>query len=1698
MKDKHKFGTFGGVFTPSILTILGVIMYLRLPMIVGTAGLWSALGIVLVAHLISLTTGLSVASIATDKKVATGGTYYIISRSLGLPIGGTLGLALFVGLSFSVSLYLIGFAESFLSYWGWPTDINTIRITGTIMLIAVTVVTFISSSLAIKTQYFIMAAIFLSLISIFMDGHPYKPEAPNLEGFKDYSWIVLFGIFFPAVTGFEAGVSMSGDLRDPKRSIPVGTIMAIAVGLLVYIALVFFFAYTVDARLLAEDPQALLKIARVPELVVAGIWGATLSSALGSILGAPRILQSTAMDGITPKFFAKGHGKGNEPRNALLLAFVIAEAGILIGELDVIARIVSTFFITTYGFLNLSAAFERMTSTDFRPSFKVPAWVSWIGVVACLVVMIQLDIMATVGGILILGAVYLFLKRRQLELKTGDTWGSVWASLVKRGMAALSKEKNIVRNWRPNVLLFAGKQAERPLLFSLGLELTEMGTLFAFEMMPGSKEELATRKTRELIERDDRKLFLYKYDTPNIFKGIEEVARVYGAPGIEPNTVMLGWSKQPSHRAAYLDLLRHLLRYDYNLLLLNAYSGKGTDEKQSDERPQVDVWVPVRGREILYFILLMRHLTANWRWKDAHLRFLTLVDEPTDVEVAYRQLALLSEEYRLDFEIKVIYRGNRGKSDEELWVQESTAKDLVLMPLPPLNQLQSDEEYARYSRLADLLKAPVLLGTASSQFEEAQLLPVPVQTDLGEEAGQIYDWVLPEEPLSAMPEVQQRLRSMEQVYGSMNRLLFERIIEPILLDYQNGLEEIARHIDWISKESEKAHALPEAKRQRFCWKLRNQYLFRQEQFVEQFVEQHLDLQQQRLEAATEWYMKELQDLILGVPKEWKLTYPKEKLLVAESDTAPVRRLKRRLRWWAAITGKKAVTYTVDFREVARHFLYQQRIAFFNVLLESLQYDLLSWLKQYRNMNAMLNETLLDIEAGNNDWKGDLEAVSAETEKLKKRLLQLRPLYYRRAAWELRKALKNMGRHIEEIGGDKKVIRTARRFEKRLEEYIENIAQYPKEYTESAKLTLSANLVDLHLQLVKVRVQEKTLNFYKKERQHIENHTQKTIERILQWMRQEKSKEELLPALQKEAAQLQVEEWTQAFEIVGQSFYELCADLPEEVEMAGEFHIRPQDMIVEVESLELPLRRLATHFLASKLSSVVEEFLKEVSAEVMNATYALRSTLSLLRFNVENIDAAGEEEAQAQYKALLHEAALQVEKIQTDLSTYLQSAYEKLNHILHEHFEPLSAHRIVRTHQEFAQLYRLYQGKKMLSKTGRWLEQVKDTLRKLLEKVVYSQSRVLLATQKQEQITAHTTTNQLADWVEQLTPRPQVGKQLSAYYHNLFSGQSNIGDDFWIPRPHEEAALQKAVLRFKAGNKGLVFVVGHRDSGKTAICRRIVQNYFSQETVFHVFASNEECGCIEGFTKALARATGLGGDLVSMLEALPWGSACIINDIEQWWQEAPEAAAEWEQLIHTLYAYSHRCLFVLNTNPYAFRLMNHAESMSRCALAVLQMQPYTAQELQELVMRRHRTTGYRIVWSGREERRLSGWRLAQLFNKYFLYSAGNPGITLNAWIAHIDKVQEKELHIRAPQVPSITVLDKMPPLWKAILWKVLQHKQLSKNALLTYFPQERREECLQALEALLRTGVLVSRGLDTYAISIYVVRFVIQIFEKEEL
>ncbi|MBN1253263.1 MAG: amino acid permease, partial [Bacteroidales bacterium] len=772
MSKAKKFGTFSGVFTPSILTILGVIMYLRFPAIIGQAGLINTIGIIVIAHIISITTSLSVASLSTDKPVQNGGTYFMISRSLGLPIGGTLGFALFVGLSFSVSLYLIGFAESFLQYWNLDNSINTIRITGSIVLLAVTTITFISTSLAIKSQYFIMAAIVLSLLSIFFGHHEFAPKEIHLEPLATTApFMLLFGIFFPAVTGFEAGVSMSGDLKNPKRSLPIGAIAAVGVGFIVYIFLAVFYSLTVDAEALVNDPQILFKISLVPALVIAGIWGATLSSALGSILGAPRILQAIAMDKIAPKIFAKGTGKTNEPRNALLLAFVIAEAGILIGELDLIARIVSMFFITTYGFLNLASAIESWSSSDFRPAFKIPKFVSVLGAFSAFIVMILLDFLALAGATVVLGLLYFFLQRKELILESGDAWSSFWTNLAKRALLKLSVQKTNKRNWRPNIILFSGGEQARPHLVEMGITLSgKLGALTDFELIFKERSNNTSLFNKNLSNSG---YFNRKFECDNIVNGIKSVTSVYGFSGFEPNTVLMGWSKNTNNTDFLVNVIKDFKSKNLNAVFLEYDNNNGFGKKE-----KIDIWWNGKGRHLSFSLNILRFLQSDPTWRDAETRILIINNETSLTDRIYRSTKTLLDEKRMYAEVKIINDDFGSRSKESIINTESANANLILIGLSQKTNVYTKKYIESINNIAEL-PSSLLILSPSDEFEEINVVDYSFKKETkSTNVSHISDFL----PLPVIENkiIKNRIKKLDADFIEIGNIFVEKVISQII------------------------------------------------------------------------------------------------------------------------------------------------------------------------------------------------------------------------------------------------------------------------------------------------------------------------------------------------------------------------------------------------------------------------------------------------------------------------------------------------------------------------------------------------------------------------------------------------------------------------------------------------------------------------------------------------------------------------------------------------------------------------------------------------------------------------------------------------------------------------------------------------------------------------------------------------------
>ncbi|MEN8123966.1 MAG: amino acid permease [Bacteroidota bacterium] len=715
MAEKKKFGAFAGVFTPSILTILGVIMYMRLGWVVGNAGLIGTIVIIVVAHVIAVTTGLSVSSVATDKKIGAGGIYYVLSRSMGIPIGGSIGIAIYVGTAFSIALYLIGFAESFNGYFGFGMSVNNFRLTGTIALILLTALALISTSVALKAQFFILAAIIISLVSIFFGTTEFAPETVPMfttEGAVPLE--VVFAIFFPAVTGFTAGIAMSGDLKDPKKSIPVGTLSAIGVGLIVYIGLAVFIAYNINSGVLKTDYNILMKMALFAPAVVAGIWGATLSSALGGILGGPRILQAMSMDKVTPKIFGKGKGKNNEPVNALLMVFIIAEAGILIGELDVIARVVSMFYLTAYGFINISYFLESWANPDFQPTFKIKRWIGLLGFIASFGVMFKLDMFAMLGALAVVGGLFFWLQRKEVKLQSNDVWRSVWENIVNTGLKRIDSEVEENTNWNPNIILFSGASDHQHYLLELGKTVSgRTGIVTNFKLILDKKDDKPLRKTEQIVRDDTFRelgIFARQIKVDNIYKGITNIASTFGFSGVEPNTIMMGWPKGLENSAEYSKMTETLLILDYNLLYLDF------DRKTKFGNYQtVDFWWRETDSKNAEMMLnIARFIIASPKWNNTNIRVLFVNNNNVNKDFIHSKIYKLVEDLRVNVEIKIINNAVEQKPFYDIIEEQSATTDLTLVGIPNYKIEKQAEFIVKTNHLFEVIGSTLLVKAANN------------------------------------------------------------------------------------------------------------------------------------------------------------------------------------------------------------------------------------------------------------------------------------------------------------------------------------------------------------------------------------------------------------------------------------------------------------------------------------------------------------------------------------------------------------------------------------------------------------------------------------------------------------------------------------------------------------------------------------------------------------------------------------------------------------------------------------------------------------------------------------------------------------------------------------------------------------------------------------------------------------------------
>ncbi|KAG9475127.1 hypothetical protein GDO78_003538 [Eleutherodactylus coqui] len=643
-----RFGWIKGVMIRCMLNIWGVILYLRLPWITAQAGIALTWLIIFMSITVTSITGLSISAISTNGKVKSGGTYFLISRSLGPELGGSIGLIFAFANAVAVAMHTVGFAETVrdLMQENDATIVdpsNDIRIIGIITVAVLLGISLAGMEWEAKAQVIFFIVIMISFVNYLVGTVIPASDEKKAKGFFSYradifadnfvpqwrgqggSFFGMFSIFFPSATGILAGANISGDLKDPAVAIPRGTLMAIfwtTVSYLVISATIgscvvrdasgslndtiidggtncvglacgYGWNFTSCALKqnckygLSNQYQAMSMVSGFAPLVTAGIFGATLSSALACLVSAPKVFQCLCKDNLYPLigFFGKGYGKNDEPIRGYLLTFVIACAFILIGELNTIAPIISNFFLCSYALINFSCFHASTTnSPGWRPSFKYYSkWASLFGAVISVIIMFLL---AWESALIAIGIV-IFLLAYVLYKKPEANWGSsVQAGSYNMALSycvGLNQVEDHIKNFRPQCLVLTGPPNFRPALVDfVGTFTKKQSLMICGNIIIGPRkqklQELNSSGHIKWLNKRKIRAFYTGLIADDLRSGAQMLIQASGLGSMKPNVLFLGYKKNwqsshPRNIESYVAILHDAFDFNCGLCLLRMKDG---------------------------------------------------------------------------------------------------------------------------------------------------------------------------------------------------------------------------------------------------------------------------------------------------------------------------------------------------------------------------------------------------------------------------------------------------------------------------------------------------------------------------------------------------------------------------------------------------------------------------------------------------------------------------------------------------------------------------------------------------------------------------------------------------------------------------------------------------------------------------------------------------------------------------------------------------------------------------------------------------------------------------------------------------------------------------------------------------------------------------------------------------------------------
>jgi len=1206
-----------------------------------------------------------------------------------------------------------------------------------------------------------------------------------------------------------------------------------------------------------------------------------------------------------------------------------------------------------------------------------------------------------------------FLRRKELSLETGDAWSSFYTNLAKRSLLKLNTDKTETRNWRPNIILFRGKQQERPHLVELGLAMSgKLGALTDFELIIDDKPEKTNIKNGE---KKDLQYFRRQHVCNSIEDGIKSVTSIYGFSGFEPNTVLMGWSHDTKNVSLLASIFTDLKKKNLNAAFLDFDKENGFGKKEN-----IDIWWNGKGRLLSFALGVMKFILSDPDWRDANIRILIINSDNQITDKLYRNTNALLNEKRIYADVKIIHDDFGTRNKEIIIKNESADADLVVMGISPNPDYYNEKYIEEFNRISELTSSLLILNP-SNEFEEINLITLPQKTVLELPKTKLH-------ALPALPEIenkllQNRITKLDEELNEITGKFVEQGISRAVNRQSGLIKTLQDQIDYNIKNAQK-------------------YLENQKgvQLNKSFTKNH----QSFLEFARDFFQEQCKLVITDIKEslENEISVLKTKTgnyiyETPESIIIPLEEEPNQKEKNISVPSRKIVSYVIHnkvFPEIENHLTtFEQKTA--------LLY------KQLKDTTLKTNDIYEKRESDKINFAIDLQEehkkINIELDKLKDIINDQVSCFNNDLDSVIRNEVILIASDILDSKSKRSLSRkyslTAGLSFEGLESFPENWENNINKYNSAAQLdfqilyeqkiiySIIQNCIEKINSLVTENIFSQAEIIFK----NIENWKSEQISQIKNIKFPEKS------------------DTTTILQETYLKIIELLERLPSEIDIT-DFSYSENEEFLNLENaktITVHPDKIAKYYLDTQLYDPLYRELEQLDKMLQLSIIEFKEANSLLKFRLENTDPELLENQTGSDKNL-SEFLISTEQLIKEQNQIISELLDNLKHKAEEFVKnavsPLYSHSIIESQNNFSVLLREQKGKKFGDRFSKSIELTKENVSNFVVDLLYSSSTGIIQAKrylkKSEQ--KETSVGQILEFVENETSDYKILTQIPVFYRTLFSSKSLINDDFWIPMENELNLLKNALQRHRNGVGGAVLITGVHGSGKTTLSRFFTKRQFKKGQIFLINPPSTGSVKKEDWLHQLQRGTGINGGSFDILGSLPHGSTLIFNDLELWWERTTDGYVVLEEIFKLIRYFGKKVFFILNSNYYSIAQISKVFPVNENLQQVIECEPFDAKRIRELIHRRHKTSGLTYIYKNISEEDVSQISLASLFSNYFSYSGGIPGVAINTWLNHIEKIDKQTIHIRKPEIPDINFLNNINPDWLIIIAMFIQHKKMN--------------------------------------------------------